>query len=117
MFIEPTITWVPPDFSGYIILWLDTKIVLKKLDDPLIKSSLQYLLTDAETMYGSSIFPFDIYGTGPSRAIETGTFTGPFEDVSFPQYYLYDRGNGQFVYQRAITRGGSIIPSKGLHLD
>ena len=26
MFIEPTITWVPLGFSGYI--WLDTKIVL-----------------------------------------------------------------------------------------
>ena len=26
--IEPTITWVPLGFSGYI--WLDTKIVLKK---------------------------------------------------------------------------------------
>ena len=29
MFIEPTITWVPSGFSGYI--WLDTKIVLKKI--------------------------------------------------------------------------------------
>ena len=29
MFIEPTITWVPSGFSGYI--WLDTKTVLKKL--------------------------------------------------------------------------------------
>ena len=28
MFIEPTITWVPSGFSGYI--WLDRKIVLKK---------------------------------------------------------------------------------------
>ena len=28
MFIEPTITWVPSGFSGYI--WLNTKIVLKK---------------------------------------------------------------------------------------
>ena len=28
MFTEPTITWVPSGFSGYI--WLDTKIVLKK---------------------------------------------------------------------------------------
>ena len=28
MFIEPTITWFPSGFSGYI--WLDTKIVLKK---------------------------------------------------------------------------------------
>ena len=28
MFIEPTITWVPSRFSGYI--WLDTKIVFKK---------------------------------------------------------------------------------------
>ena len=27
MFIEPTITWVPSGFSGY--MWLDTKIVLK----------------------------------------------------------------------------------------
>ena len=30
MFIEPTITWVPSGFSGY--LWLDTKIVLEKKD-------------------------------------------------------------------------------------
>ena len=29
MFIEPTITWVPPGFSGYI--WLDSKIVLNKI--------------------------------------------------------------------------------------
>ena len=29
MFIEPTITWVPSGFSGYI--WLDTKIVLKMM--------------------------------------------------------------------------------------
>ena len=28
MFIEPTISWVPSGFSGYI--WLDTKIVFKK---------------------------------------------------------------------------------------
>ena len=28
MFNEPTITWVPSGFSGYI--WLDTKIVFKK---------------------------------------------------------------------------------------
>ena len=28
MFTEPTITWAPSGFSGYI--WLDTKIVLKK---------------------------------------------------------------------------------------
>ena len=28
MFIEPTITWVPSGFSGYI--WHDTKIVFKK---------------------------------------------------------------------------------------
>ena len=28
MFIEPTITWVPSGFPGYI--WLDTKIVFKK---------------------------------------------------------------------------------------
>ena len=28
MFIEPTITWVPSVFSGYI--WLGTIIVLKK---------------------------------------------------------------------------------------
>ena len=28
MFIEPTITWVPSGFSGYI--WLDTKIVFRK---------------------------------------------------------------------------------------
>ena len=31
MFIEPTITWVPSGFSGYI--WLDTKIVLKKKNE------------------------------------------------------------------------------------
>ena len=30
MFIEPTITWVPSGFTGDI--WLDTKIVLKKMD-------------------------------------------------------------------------------------
>ena len=29
MFIEPTITWVPSGFSGYI--WLDTKIVFEKI--------------------------------------------------------------------------------------
>ena len=30
MFTEPTITWVPSGFSGYI--WLDTKIVLKIIE-------------------------------------------------------------------------------------
>ena len=30
MFIESTITWVPSGFSGYIYVWLDTRIVLKK---------------------------------------------------------------------------------------
>ena len=29
MFIEPTITWVPSGFCGYI--WLDKKIVFKKI--------------------------------------------------------------------------------------
>ena len=29
MFIEPTTTWVPSGFSGYI--WLDTKIVFTKI--------------------------------------------------------------------------------------
>ena len=29
MFIEPTITYVPSEFSGYI--WLDTKIVFKNM--------------------------------------------------------------------------------------
>ena len=29
MFVEPTITWVPSSFSGYI--WLDTKIVFKRM--------------------------------------------------------------------------------------
>ena len=37
MFIEPTITWVPSGFSGYI--WLDTKIVLKKILCKLKKES------------------------------------------------------------------------------
>ena len=31
MFIEPTITWVPPGFSGYI--WLDKKMVFKKCQE------------------------------------------------------------------------------------
>ena len=40
MFIEPTITWVPSGFSGYI--WLDTKIVLKKkqLKKPVLTNML-----------------------------------------------------------------------------
>ena len=29
MFIDPTITWVPSGFPGYI--WLDTKVVLTRL--------------------------------------------------------------------------------------
>ena len=33
MFIEPTITWVPSEFSGYI--WLDVKIVFKKKPRPI----------------------------------------------------------------------------------
>ena len=33
MFIEPMITSVPSGFSGYI--WLDTKILLKKMPDQL----------------------------------------------------------------------------------
>ena len=34
MFIEPMITRVPPGFSGYI--WLDTKIMFKKISRPLL---------------------------------------------------------------------------------
>ena len=40
MFIESTITWVPSGFSGYI-LWLNTKIVLKKI----IIGNLHQMLT------------------------------------------------------------------------
>ena len=44
MFIEPTITWVPSGFSGYI--WLDTKIVLKKKDKKILETYSQiHLLT------------------------------------------------------------------------
>ena len=39
MFIEPTITWVPSGFSGYI--WIDTKIVLKKKYMLLLKRSIR----------------------------------------------------------------------------
>ena len=39
MFIEPTITWVPSGFSGYI--WLDTKIVLKKKKKKIVAHSGQ----------------------------------------------------------------------------
>ena len=39
MFTEPTITWVPSGFSGYI--WLDTKIVFKKKN--LIPGSVGYI--------------------------------------------------------------------------
>ena len=41
MFIEPTITWVPSGFSGYI--WLDTKIVLKK---SYIKNSTWFIYSE-----------------------------------------------------------------------
>ena len=40
MFFEPTITWVPSGFSGYI--WLDTKIVLKKKDMKLMCGGAYY---------------------------------------------------------------------------
>ena len=42
MFIEPTITWVPSGFSGYI--WLDTKIVLKKKKKKKKKKTVSKLL-------------------------------------------------------------------------
>ena len=43
MFIEPTITWVPSGFSGYI--WLDTKIVLKKTKNFGIKAKAKDMST------------------------------------------------------------------------
>ena len=39
-FIEPTITWIPSGFSGYI--WLDTKIVLEKKKIHSIRIQLFY---------------------------------------------------------------------------
>ena len=47
MFIEPTITWVPSGFSGYI--WLDTKIVLKKKNGkPLFRQFLVFAIGETE---------------------------------------------------------------------
>ena len=43
MFIEPTITWVPSGFSGYI--WLHTKIVLKNMVASDFKEIVSNLLT------------------------------------------------------------------------
>ena len=48
MFIEPTITWVPSGFSGYI--WLDTKIVSKKKkkikSEPVLIASIEEAAED-----------------------------------------------------------------------
>ena len=51
MFIEPTITWVPSGFSGYI--WLDTKIVLKN----------EYIFTCDKTNIDSSCLQFHSFST------------------------------------------------------
>ena len=45
MFIDPTITWVPSGFSGYI--WLDRKVVLKK--DGRTDGRTNYRQTDGRT--------------------------------------------------------------------
>ena len=50
MFIEPTITWVPSGFCGYI--WLDTKIVLKKK-----RMYIYYIFVHQET--GWTLTPFE----------------------------------------------------------
>ena len=54
MFIEPTITWVPSGFSGYI--WFDTKIVLKKR-----KENLMYTLSP---VFGSTPSSNDLEESG-----------------------------------------------------
>ena len=49
MFIEPTITWVPSQFSGYI--WLDTKIVFLKKNfflNLITSNHLSYLSPDLQ---------------------------------------------------------------------
>ena len=53
MFIEPTITWVPSGFSGFI--WLDiTKIVLKKTLEDILQAAIMYF----ERMISSSCDDF-----------------------------------------------------------
>ena len=61
MFIEPTITWVPWGFSGYI--WLDTKIVfLKKNMAVPIWSVTVWSVTNQKQSI-AVVFMFIIYNT------------------------------------------------------
>ena len=63
MFIEPMITWVLSGFSAYI--WLDTKIVLKKLAALYITSMADMLIFE--------FFPLDINSTKiPRKKLKIG---------------------------------------------
>ena len=71
MFIEPTITWVPSGFSGYI--WLDTKIVfLKKIWSRNYRSSLM------KTRY--YLANHMIFGAIRSKPIKTSNNEQPKRD-------------------------------------
>ena len=54
MFTEPTITWVPLGFSGYI--WLDTKIVLNNSS-----MIIQYIFLSQMVQHIVSLWPSIVY--------------------------------------------------------
>ena len=58
MFIEPTITWVPSGFSGYI--WFDTKIVLKNIKNtPTVCANINRVLNISEVSTHPTLSPCD----------------------------------------------------------
>ena len=60
MFVEPQITWVSSVFSGYINIWLDTKIVFKKDNSKFQTNSISFCL---------ELFPREYYGKEFSATI------------------------------------------------
>ena len=78
MFIEPTITWVPSGFSGYI--WLDTKIVFKKnfdsdlLSVPLRSNGADYFLLQFIFIFFESPFVLRKYSTDSHQIFRNCVF-------------------------------------------
>ena len=68
MFIDPTITWVPSGFSGYI--WLDTKIVFKKTTHPL-----------GNFQYSTATLPIHSLHDTPDKQSLANSFLQFFNDI------------------------------------
>ena len=105
MFIEPTITWVPSGFSGYI--WLNTKILLK-----IVLHVRQYMYYVVYTILKESRL---IVGVGIKITLVVGIFL-QVTTISGGTTAFYIRMNGtgwvnsyDYVTQSTLGNPGTII--------